>query len=70
MASAGTPGVGIRGMRERLQQLGGELEIVPNSHGTLVTARLPIRSPLATESFSNSPGTSLRQHTLQFIPKV
>jgi signal transduction histidine kinase len=42
MALSGTPGVGIRGMRERLRQLGGTLEISSNSHGTLVSVRLPV----------------------------
>jgi signal transduction histidine kinase len=42
MASAGTPGVGIRGMRERLRQLGGTLKIESGQSGTIVTVRLPI----------------------------
>ncbi len=42
MASAGAPGVGIRGMRERLRQLGGALEINSNGSGTVVAVRLPI----------------------------
>jgi signal transduction histidine kinase len=42
MASAGTPGVGIRGMRERFRQLGGTLEIHSNAKGTVVVARLPV----------------------------
>jgi signal transduction histidine kinase len=37
-----TPGVGIRGMRERLRQLGGTLEINSNGTGTAVVARLPL----------------------------
>ena len=37
-----TPGVGIAGMKERLLQLGGTLEIEPNHPGTAVIARLPI----------------------------
>ncbi len=41
MASMGTPGVGIRGMRERLRQLGGSLDIHSNGKGTLIVARLP-----------------------------
>jgi signal transduction histidine kinase len=41
MASTGTPGVGIRGMRERLRQLGGSLDIHSNGKGTLIVARLP-----------------------------
>jgi PAS domain S-box-containing protein len=35
-----TPGVGIAGMRERLSQLGGTLEVVPANPGTLVRARI------------------------------
>jgi len=42
IASAGAPGVGIRGMRERLRQLGGALEIDSNGTGTIIVARLPI----------------------------
>jgi len=42
MASTGTPGVGIRGMRERLRQLGGNLDIHSNGKGTLIVARLPV----------------------------
>ncbi len=35
-------GVGIAGMRERLIQFGGQLEIHSTSHGTMVRATLPI----------------------------
>jgi signal transduction histidine kinase len=44
MASTGMVGVGIRGMRERVRQLGGTLEIRSgsNGRGTLIVARLPI----------------------------
>ncbi len=41
MADAGARGVGITGMRERLQQLGGRLEIESDSGGTIVRAELP-----------------------------
>jgi len=41
ISSAGTPGVGIRGMRERLRQLGGTLEIRSTKKGTTVETRLP-----------------------------
>jgi PAS domain S-box-containing protein len=44
MNSGGTPGVGIRGMRERTRQLGGTLEINSNGSGTVVTVRLPVAS--------------------------
>jgi PAS domain S-box-containing protein len=45
MDSGGSPGVGIRGMRERLRQLGGSLEIKSNERGTVVVARLPVARP-------------------------
>jgi len=41
VAAAGVPGVGISGMRERLRQLGGTLEIKSNEGGTTVEACLP-----------------------------
>ena len=44
MESGGTPGIGIRGMRERLRQLGGRLEINSSDRGTVVVARLPVAS--------------------------
>ena len=42
----GRAGVGLRGMRERVRQLGGTLEIRPTNHthtGTLVRAQLPVK---------------------------
>jgi two-component system sensor histidine kinase/response regulator len=44
MVSTGMVGVGIRGMRERIRQLGGTLEISSgsNDRGTLIVVRLPI----------------------------
>jgi signal transduction histidine kinase len=40
--SSGLPGVGLRGMRERIRQLGGTLDIHPRpGKGTLVVAVLP-----------------------------
>ncbi len=37
-------GVGLRGMRERLRQLGGTLEIKSSENGTTVLVTLPIAS--------------------------
>jgi signal transduction histidine kinase len=41
MAAGGTPGVGIRGMRERLRQLNGDLQVRSDGNGTKIEARLP-----------------------------
>jgi PAS domain S-box-containing protein len=46
--SSGALGVGVRGMRERLRQLGGNLEIQSNGKGTIVIATLPVDHPKAT----------------------
>jgi PAS domain S-box-containing protein len=40
--SSRTPGVGIAGMRERMRQLGGQLDIESNEQGTTVIATLPL----------------------------
>lgn len=46
IASGTTAGVGLRGMRERVRQVGGNLEVRSNGKGTTVIARLPfIDSP-------------------------
>jgi two-component system, NarL family, sensor kinase len=42
MESGGSPGVGIKGMRERPRQLGGYLGITCDGKGTVVAARVPI----------------------------
>jgi signal transduction histidine kinase len=42
MSGEGGVGVGIAGMCERIEQLGGRLEIKSSDHGTTVSARLPL----------------------------
>jgi signal transduction histidine kinase len=41
--SESTPGVGITGMKERVRELGGRLEIQSGIQGTTVTVVLPLR---------------------------
>jgi two-component system, NarL family, sensor kinase len=38
-------GVGLRGMEERMRQLGGELELLSSSRGTKVIASVPTEAP-------------------------
>lgn len=46
-ASAGSNhGVGLRGMRERLRELGGTLEIQSSEKGTTVIAAVPVAKPM------------------------
>jgi PAS domain S-box-containing protein len=42
LSSGKLSGVGLRGMHERLRQMGGQLDVQSNGNGTLVLATLPI----------------------------
>ena len=42
MEASGTLGVGLRGMRERILQLGGNIKIDSNSPGTIVRVQVPV----------------------------
>ena len=42
MEASGTLGVGLRGMRERILQLGGSIEIDSNGPGTVVRVQVPV----------------------------
>ena len=44
LSSGKLSGVGLRGMHERLRQMGGRLEVHSNGDGTLIQATLPIAS--------------------------
>jgi signal transduction histidine kinase len=70
IVSSGTVGVGIRGMRERLRQLGGSLEISSKGigEGTLVVAQLPLPvESFAAESLSSDEMT--RSHPEAPMPQ-
>lgn len=48
ISSGETIGVGLRGMRERVRQFGGQLEVHSKSEGTRITAVLPIAKAAET----------------------
>jgi len=58
MTSAGIPGVGITGMRERVRQLGGTLEIDSNGAGTKIVACLPISAASSKDNLTSIAETS------------
>jgi signal transduction histidine kinase len=49
LTSSGSTGVGLRGMRERVNQLGGTLQVHSNGKGTSVEANLPVRHIAASD---------------------
>jgi signal transduction histidine kinase len=55
-------GVGIRGMRERVKQLGGSFEIRSNDSGTVITAVFPLPE---IEEHENSNGVSTASEALR-----
>ena len=46
----GALGVGLRGMSERMRQVGGSLEVSSTADGTIVTATVPIPEAIETEA--------------------
>jgi signal transduction histidine kinase len=52
--SAGKTGVGITGMRERVLELGGHIEIESLSPGTAIRAALPLRSEPPSETATDA----------------
>jgi len=48
IASLGLPGVGLRGMQERVSGFGGELNISSDKKGTVIKVILPLPSPHRT----------------------
>jgi PAS domain S-box-containing protein len=56
ISSGELTGVGLRGMRERVRQFGGRLEVCSNGHGTRIVAVLPI--PNVPDEEAKTPGHS------------
>jgi signal transduction histidine kinase len=54
LASGKLSGVGLRGMHERLRQMGGQLDVQSNGTGTLILATLPIEVSGAKEAAAAS----------------
>ena len=48
------PGVGVPGMKQRLRQLGGKLEISSNGNGTKITGFVPLTDGVKNGSYSAS----------------
>ena len=65
ISSGETTGVGLRGMRERVRQLGGGLEIRSNGHGTIVTATVPFEEP--EQSVANTFSMMDTSHTAAYL---
>jgi signal transduction histidine kinase len=57
--AVGTLGVGVRGMNERMRQLGGKLELFSNDQGTTVRATVPCDEISAEAGASVSSGSSV-----------
>lgn len=58
ISSGEIAGVGLRGMRERIRQFGGQLEFHSSPQGTRITAILPVPAdPASEEKMNRSPGT-------------
>ena len=48
--SLGNLGVGLRGMNERMRELGGTLELISAADGTTVRATVPYKPPVAASA--------------------
>jgi len=58
LSSGKLSGVGLRGMHERLRQMGGHLDVQSNGNGTLVLATLPIEVRVPRQATASATATS------------
>jgi signal transduction histidine kinase len=49
-----TNGIGLRGMRERIRELGGKFEIFSSGKGTTIRASIPLQATAAGNALSES----------------
>lgn len=61
MPKSARPGLGIRGMQERVRLFGGNLEIASTSAGTTVTVTLPVAADPGSETAPPPPKRSLTE---------
>jgi len=52
------PGVGLRGMRERLRQLSGQLSVQSDPSGTKIVAHLPVTESASREAIASATSAS------------
>ena len=57
LSSGKLSGVGLRGMHERLRQMGGQLDVQSNGNGTLILATLPIEVIAPRQAIASASAT-------------
>ena len=58
LASGKLSGVGLRGMHERLRQMGGQLDVQSNGTGTAILATLPVEVIVPRQTAATAKGTA------------
>lgn len=63
IASSGTPGVGLRGARERVKDFNGDFSVASISGGTTVRAAFPVPQPASATSPTDSSAVRVSAHS-------